>query len=129
LIEFFIAISSLELFAFVVAAVCAFAFAFAFIFARVFAFAPTVTPIFARALALTPTLTLATDEIAAEDLPTPPIEPAIEPSKTILLTKLSNQLFYFDVGPKKCGGSCQRQRDQNHIIRAAFANLPSILVD
>jgi hypothetical protein len=32
--------------------------------------------------------------IAAEDLPTLPIELAIEPSKTILLTKLSNLLFY-----------------------------------
>ena len=59
LIEFFIAISSLEIFAFVVAAVCAFAFAVAVFFARVFAFAPTVTPIFALALAFTPPLTRA----------------------------------------------------------------------
>jgi hypothetical protein len=82
------------IFAFVVAVACAFVFAAAFFPAPIFAFARTVAPIFAVALALTPTLTLATASIAAEDLPTPPIEPAIEPSKTILLTKLSNFPFY-----------------------------------
>lgn len=83
-----------EIFAFVVAVACAFACTVALFPALIFAFARTVAPIFAAVLALTPTLTLATASIAAEDLPTPPIEPAIEPSKTILLTKLSNFSFY-----------------------------------
>src|ERR1700676_4666399 len=67
LIEFFIAISSLEIFAFVVAAVCAFAFAVAVFFARVFVLAPTVTAIFALALAFTPPLTLGVAAIAARE--------------------------------------------------------------